>query len=201
MGLVHLIEPFAIRNARKLVAESLQAHGEEVIGLSMYHPVIDDEHPRCPNCYDPDYKQGDPSTCTVCYGTGFDGGVKRMGRMWAMFDDSPEVEEQVKRGVWHPTTRGIQLESHPQLIEHDYLFQVNRWSKDHRPLELGGAYIMDQVTNQSLRTGNQLAQRDSDRVGQKGRCHRLDTSHLIYKTHGRIIASSFSIPRLDRTQR
>ena len=197
MSRVDLTEPFAIRTARKAVRESMQMHGEEIIGLHMYHPVIDQDVERCPNCYDEDYKQGDPQSCTVCYGTTFNGGIKVMARMWAMFDDAPNVEEQTKRGVWQPGDRGIQIESHPIFMEHDYFFRVKRWSQDHRPLEMGDAFTVDAVTVNSLRTGNQVAQNTDDVVGQKCRAHQLDVSHIIYKVKGRVISDSFPVDRLD----
>ncbi|QGJ94895.1 hypothetical protein SEA_REDWATTLEHOG_35 [Gordonia phage RedWattleHog] len=197
MARVDLTEPFAIRNARKAVTESLQAHGEEVIGLAMYHVLTDPKHPRCPNCYDPDYKQADKAGCDICYGTSLQGGVKQMARMWAMFDDSPDIEDITKRGVWNPGNRNVQLEANPHLIEHDYVFRVRRWSRDHRPLELGDAFSLDRVTIMSLRTGNQYTQDDNDRVGQKCQAHLLDTSHVIYKANGRIISPDFPISRSD----
>lgn len=197
MARVDLVEPFAIRQARKAVRESLQAHGEEVIGLRMYHAVIDDKAERCPNCYDEDYKQGDPGTCSVCYGTTFNGGIKELSRMWAMFDDTPEIEKQDKRGVWRPEDRQVQLEANPHLVEHDFLFRVKRWSQDHRPLEFGDAYAVDVVSINSLRTGNQYVQTGDDRVGQKCQVHMLDETHVIYRVKGRVLSDSFPVLRWD----
>lgn len=197
MAIIDLAQPFAIRTARKQVMESLQAHGEEAIALHMFHPVLDTGAERCPNCYDEDYKQGDPQNCTICYGTTFNGGIKEMSRMWAMFDDAPNIESQEKRGIWQSGERTAQMEARPIMLEHDFLFRVNRWSQDHRPLELGEAYAVDAVMVDSLRTGHQLGQNVNDVVGQKCRLHLLDVSHVIYKTKGRVISDSFPVPRWD----
>ena len=197
MARVDLTEPFAVRTARKAVNESMQMHGEEVIGLHMYHPVIDKGHPRCPNCYDDVYKQGESYNCTICYGTTFKGGVKELFRMWAMFDDTPNVEKQEKRGVWQPGNRGLQLEANPHLLENDYVFRVAKWSSTHHPLQLGDAYALDTVTIMSLRTGNQYVQTDNDRIGQKCQVQMLGRDHVIYKTYPRLISENFPVPRMD----
>lgn len=201
MGRIDLVEPYAIRNARKAVIESMQAHGEEVIALAMYHPGIDENVPRCPNCYDPDYKQADKGSCSVCYGTSFDGGVKTMARIWAMFDDSTNLEKVERQGVWQMGNRGVQMEANPQMMEHDFLLRVKRWSHDHRPLEIAEAFSLDVVTIMSLRTGNQHVQTDADRIGQKAQAHMLDTSHVIYKVNGRLVSPDFTVPRLDGFRR
>lgn len=202
MARIDLTEPYAIRTARKQVQESLQAHGEEVIGLRMFHANLDKGAERCPNCYDDVYKQAETKDCSVCYGTTFKGGVKQLFRMWAMFDDSPNVEREEKRGIWQSGDRAAQFEAHPYLHENDFFIRVPRWSHDHRPLQFGDAFAIGPVTVMSLRTGNQFPQTDQDRIGQKTQVLRmLPPEHIIHKVQGRLISDMFTVPRIDGMKR
>jgi len=202
MARVDLVEPFAIRSARKCVRESLMAHGEEVIALKMYHPFPDEGvQPRCPNCYDDVYKAGEKFDCTVCYGTTFQGGVKELSRMWAMFTNNTDDEQINKRGVWQSTNRQVQMEANPGLWENDYLIRVRRWSQDHKPLDFADAYVLGGVTEETLRTGNQFVQDNNDRVGQRTKADGLTPDHVIYKVIGRLVSPDFPVLRTDGLSR
>lgn len=126
---VDLTEPYAIRQAREAVRDSLRSHGEECVLLHMYHVnEVQDVVPRCPACYDDVYKQGERYDCPRCYGTTFDGGVARVHRAWALFTDAQDVETFGKRGLWHPIASSVQTEPFPDLWQRDYVVRVARWS-------------------------------------------------------------------------
>lgn len=202
MSIVSLPEPFALRMARKAVRESLQNYGEEVIGLQMYHPVIDSGVPRCPVCFDDIYKQGGRADCSACFGTTFQGGIKEMSRMWAMFTTDTMKEQTKKRGVYQPFVYQVQMEYRPIFMENDYLFRVRRWSQDHKPLDVLAAYVMREMRPDTLRTGNQVGQDGSDYIGQRGTVDELPRDHVIYKTLERgIIRPDFTVLRSDGRRR
>lgn len=168
MPRIDLTEPYAIRQARQSVRDSLMSHGEECILLHMYHVnEVQDIQPRCPDCYDDVYKQGDRYDCSRCYGTTFDGGVRDAKRAWAIFTDAQDVETFGKRGLWHPIASTVQTEHLPDLWQRDYIVRVARWSQDHRVEEVDGIYVLKQVTNESLRTGAMHAQTVYDTISQR----------------------------------
>jgi len=182
MGRLDLVEPFAIRNLRKNVREAMQSHGEEVILLQMFHATTDEgTQGRCPNCYDDIYKASGQFSCDVCYGTTFEGGIKKMLRSWAIFTVNDGNELRRKRGEWQPDNRNVQLEASIDLMQNDYLVRVSKWSPDHRPVELSDRYVVGVVTDESLRTGNQVAQDDNDRVGQRCPVNMLKPEHVAYR--------------------
>ena len=168
MPRIELPEPYAIRQARQSVRDSLMSHGEECVLLHMHHAnEAQDVVPRCPACYDDIYKQGDRYDCSRCYGTTFDGGVAQAFRAWAIFTDAVDVETFGKRGFWHPIASSIQTEHLPDLWQRDYVIRVNRWTADHRVAEVDGIYVLKQVTNESIRTGAMRAQTNYDTIAQR----------------------------------
>ena len=165
---IDLTEPYAIRQARESVRDSLRSHGEECLLLHMHHAnEAQDVVPRCPACFDDTYKQGDRYDCNRCYGTTFDGGVAQAFRAWAIFTDAQDVETFGKRGFWHPIASSIQTEHLPDLWQRDYVIRINRWTADHRVDEVDGIYVLKQVTNESLRTGAMRAQTNYDTIAQR----------------------------------
>lgn len=195
---VDLIEPYAVRDMRRRVKESMQAHGEEVVLFPLYHASVDRQAPRCPVCYDDIYSSSGDSQCPACYGTGFDGGYKEKFRSWAMLG-TDDVEESIKRhGEYSPTTGSVNFEGLPELMENDVFARVKSWSKDHRPLDVEGIYRIDRVQVDSLRTGNVFAQLPSNSVGQRSTYSRLDDTSPFYKmlTDG-TLDPQISVPRYD----
>jgi hypothetical protein len=168
MPRIDLPEPYSVSLARQAVRDSLLSHGEECIALQMYH-VNDDENiaRRCPQCYDDIYKQSELANCGDCFGTTFAGGVKTAVRVWGLFTDQATAEQIGQNGVWAPDQRDVQTEPFPLLGEHDFIVRVRMWDSAHRPLEIEGFYGVQQVTRNSLRTGNRFGQARWDVVGQK----------------------------------
>jgi hypothetical protein len=153
--------------ARQAIRDSLMSHGEECVLIHTWHANEgEDVQPRCPACWNDIYKQGDRFDCDRCYGTTFDLGVKDVYRGWAIFTDSNDDESFTKRGLWHPMASSMHTEHMPDLWKRDFVVRVNRWSPDHRVLEIDGIYVMKQVTNESLRTGNAHGQTSLDNVSQ-----------------------------------
>ena len=181
MARVDLVEPYAVRDMRKRVKESMQAHGEEVILFQLYHASVDRQAPRCPVCYDDIYSSSGQAHCPECYGTGFEGGYKSKHRSWAMLGVA-DVDEQIKRhGEYTPTNGSVNFEGLPILTENDIFARVKSWSQDHRPLEVEGIYRIDVVKADSLRTGNVFGQLPSNSVGQRSNYIRLDNESPFYQ--------------------
>jgi hypothetical protein len=201
MARVDLVEPYAIRQLREMVRDSLRSHGEEVVVFRLFHPTSDPNAERC-WCYDEVYKDVETKDCPDCVGTGFQGGVKDVARIWAMFTASDNDEEFKKSGQYQHTKMSVQMEGQPTLMENDILARVLRWSNRHEPLEVEGFYILREIQVDSLRTGNDPARVQTNVVGQKSRtAMRLDEAHPIYKAAGRLVPSDKRVPRLDGLRR
>jgi hypothetical protein len=180
---IDLVEPYAIRNMRQWIRDSLMSHGEECILIHMWH-VNEAEalgQPRCPVCYDDIYKQGEKFDCERCYGTTYDGGVKDIYRAWGLFTDSQDEENFSKRGMWHPIARSMQTEHIPDLWQRDYVVRVTDWTIDHRPIDIDGIYVMKEVSNESLRTGNVAGQTQVDNIAQRCDLDRAAEEMPIYQ--------------------
>jgi hypothetical protein len=182
MARIDLVEPYAVRQARRAIRDSLMSHGEECVLIHTWHANEgEDVQPRCPACWNDIYKQGDRFDCDRCYGTTFDLGVKDVYRGWAIFTDSNDDESFTKRGLWHPMASSMHTEHMPDLWKRDFVVRVNRWSPDHRVLEIDGIYVMKQVTNESLRTGNAHGQTSLDNVSQIADLDRISDDMPISK--------------------
>lgn len=199
---IKLVENYAVTMARQSIRDSLMSHGEECILLQMYH-VGEDEGtaPRCPQCYDDIYKQSDAANCKDCFGTTFTGGVKAAIRVWGMFTDHVAAEQIGPKGVWTPDQRDMQCEPFPLLTEHDYLVRVRLWDASHRPTELEGYYGIQQVTRQSLRTGNRFGQWQWDVVGQKATVTELQKNSPIcsFKVLNQTFSDNYQVMRGSQT--
>lgn len=181
MSRVDLVEPWIIRDMRRRVKESMQAHGEEIILFQLYHASVDRKANRCPVCYDDIYSSAGQAHCPECYGTGFEGGYKSKHRSWAMLGVD-DVDEQIKKhGEYAPITGSVSFEGLPILSENDIFVRVRSWSQDHRPLEVEGVYRIDVVRVDSLRTGNVFGQLPSNSVGQRSNYSRLDDESPFYQ--------------------
>ena len=177
---IKLVENYAVTLARQSMRDSLMSHGEECIALQMYHVNVDEgKAERCPSCYDDMYKQSNAINCKDCYGTTFAGGVKSAVRVWSMFTDQAVAEQIGAKGVWQPDQRDMQCEPFPQLTEHDYIVRVRLWDSSHKALEIEGYYGLQQVTKNSLRTGNRFGQWQWDVVGQKATVTELQKNSPI----------------------
>lgn len=179
---IKLVEDYSVTQLRRFVRESMMYHGEEAILLAMYHVNADEGTvPRCPQCYDDIYSGSDYATCTTCYGTTFQGGVKFATRVWSIFSDKAASEKYGPNGVWAPDDREIQCEPFPELIEHDFVVRVRTWGANHTPTEIEGYYGISQVTRDSLRTGNRFGQWPWDVVGQRAKISELQSNSVIYQ--------------------
>ena len=202
MARVDLVEPYAVRDMRKRVKESMQAHGEEIILFQLYHASVDRKASRCPVCYDDIYSSSGDANCPACYGTGFENGYKSKFRSWAMLGVADVGEDVKKRGEYMSTTGQVSMEGLPLQAENDIFVRVRSWSQDHRPLEIEGIYRIDTVKVDSLRTGNVFAQMPSNSVGQKSNYSRLDETSSFYEmiTDG-TLDPHLPVPRFDGEDR
>ena len=62
-----------------------------------------------------------------CYGTSFAEPIKEAARVWAVFTDKPDAENQTAQGTFTPDQRQVQTEGFPVLMEHDVIVRVRRW--------------------------------------------------------------------------
>lgn len=202
MARIDLVEPYAVRDMRKRVKESMQAHGEEIILFQLYHASVDRKAPRCPVCYDDIYSSSGDSQCPACYGTGFENGYKTKYRSWAMLSTDDSDENIRKRGEYSPTVGQVNFEGLPQLMENDIFVRVRSWSQDHRPLEIEGFYRIDSVKVDSLRTGNVFGKLPSNSVGQRSNYSRLDEQSPFYRMiYDRTLDPQLPVPRYDGEDR
>lgn len=175
---IKLVNQYSIDRARNYVRGSLQAHGEQCILLSMYHPSDNPIPAPCPNCAD-DVYDGGSNNCMICYGTGFLGGIKTARRVWGLFSDHKRTEKFTEQGSWAADAREIQTEAFPELLEHDYVVRVRQWDLNNIPIELEGFYIVGEVTADSLRTGGRFGQFRWDVVGQRASITKQPASVAI----------------------
>lgn len=181
MARIDLVEPYAVRLARQSIRDSLMSHGEECILFHMYHVNdVPSTQERCPACFDDIYKGDESFNCTRCYGTSYDGGVAQVFRAWGIFTDSLDTEDQGRTGFWHPQNRSLQTEHMPDLWQRDYVVRVEEWTLDHRPVSIEGIYVMKDVSNESLRTGNRAGQTSVDNIAQECEIQRIAEEMPIY---------------------
>lgn len=186
---IKLVEDFAVAQLRRDVRDSLQTVGEQVVVLAMRHPIIDEDAERCPECDDDVYNEAE-GHCGICYGTRFAQPVKTAAKVWAMFSDQVVDETFTKQGVWQSDQREMQTEAFPQLMEHDFVLRVRRWTSDGRIAEIEGFYSIQKVTNNSVRTGNRFGQYTWDVIGQKAVITEVNDSVAI--TRYPVLGKSFA---------
>ena len=172
MAVVKLTENWAVTQLRNQVRDSLTYHGEQCILLSLYHAFSDPDAEKCPRCTNDVYLGGE-NFCPVCYGTGFNNGVKSAQRVWGLFTDKVVSEQYGQRGEYQPDSREGQFEPFPMLIEHDVVVRVRRWDTSFAPIDVEGFYIIQAVTRDSVRTGSKFGQQTFDVIGQKATLTRL----------------------------
>ena len=197
MATVKLVEDYAISQARNSVRDSLQMHGERCVLLSMYHPFFDGDAPKCPFCTDDVYTESG-QMCTICWGTGIQGGVKQAVLVWGLFTDRQVEEKYQQHGIWAADNREFQTEALPLLIEHDYVVRVRRWNNNHTPAEIEGYYGIQAVVRDSLRTGDRFGQTATDVVGQRASISLVSDATNIarYPVVGVEFSSASSTPAL-----
>ena len=165
MAEIKLVENYAVTQLRNDVRDSLQMAGEQAILLQLYHAGDPDAVP-CPQCGDDIYDSPEMD-CLSCYGTRFDGGVRTAMLVWSLFTDHDVAEQLGPRGVFQPDVRSVQFEAFPLVKEHDVIVRVQQWASEGVPAVLQGYYILQTVSQRSLRTGNRFGQFNWDVVAQK----------------------------------
>lgn len=180
---IKMVEPFTVDFTRQSVRSSLAWLGEEAVLLQLWREG-DPGAQRCDLCYDDIYKspgfmQTTQGICPECFGTTFTGGVRQAVRVWAVFSDHKASEEYGKKGTWDPDSREIQCEPFPQLTEHDIVVRVKTWTPDHHAQEVFGYYRLQEVTQDSMRTGNRFGQATWDVVGQRANLQLLGPGEPI----------------------
>jgi hypothetical protein len=174
VAVIKLVEDYSVRQLRRDVRDSLTLAGEQAILLNTFHVGEADAIP-CPQCGDDIYKSPE-ADCLSCYGTMFDGGVRKANKIWALFTDKPVPEQDGPRGVFRPDVRSVQFEAFPMISEHDVLVRVRAWGAPGTPSELEGFYMLQVPQRRSLRTGSRFGQHSWDVVGQKAQLSELPAS-------------------------
>lgn len=181
MGRFDFPEPYAINLARQSVRDSLMSHGEMSIAFAAFHPSRDKdvERYRCSH-YDDIYKdKRNDLDCTSCYNTSYTR-FKEVARVWALYTDTTNNEDQNRQGTWVSSQRNVQTEFTPALMSGDFIVRVSYW--DHRkPLVIEEVYRVHDVRPESLRTGARFGQAYYDAVGQKLMVHKEPESHPLFE--------------------
>lgn len=169
------------RAARQFI-ESAQNVGEECVALTMYHVGVDaGTQPRCSYCFDQVYGGSDTNNCVHCFGTTFEGGVRKISRAWAIFTDNNETADDFdKRGEWIRDERRVEIEAYPTLLQHDYLVRILEWGTGHTVKKISGYYSLGVVQEYTLREGSRLGQQVVDKYGQSSKVQLLPSDHVIY---------------------
>lgn len=159
---------------RNNIRDAMMMHGERAILLSLFHAGDADAVP-CAVCGDDLYKSPEMD-CTNCYGTMFAGGVRYAMIVWSIFTDRQDPEQLEKQGIWRMSAREAQFEAFPRVREHDTIIRVKTWTDEHTPGEVDGYYMLQNVTQRSLRAGNHYGQDDTNLVAQKAQITELGES-------------------------
>jgi hypothetical protein len=190
---------YAVNQVYANIKNAMQLLGEECLLLRMIHVNDAGDQPRCSTCYNDVYKQIEDPNCLNCYGTTFEGGIREVWRVWAIFDDQTQDEKKAKDGVWGNEDHEVQTEPFPELQQNDYAIRVKQWdSIKQAPLELGLRYRLGPVSPVSVRTGSRFSMTNSDRVAQKFHAIMLPISNVIYSYN---IALEVQFPRYDNQRR
>jgi hypothetical protein len=200
MAEIKLVENYAVTQLRNDVRDSLQMAGEQAILLQLYHPGDPDAVP-CPQCGDDIYKSPE-ADCNSCYGTMFEGGVRTAMLVWALFTDNTNAEQLGPRGAWRPDNRSVQFEAFPLVDEHDVIVRVRQWAAQGTPAVLEGYYMLQAVTQRSLRTGNRFGQFNWDTVAQKAAVAELNgvTKAIVnYPILGKTFTESVQLTQATAT--
>lgn len=174
MAVIKVVEDYAVSQLRKDVRDSMSLAGEQSVLLQLYHPG-DPDAKACPQCNDTIYKSPEVD-CNSCYGTMFDGGVRKAMKVWALYTDHDLAEQLSPRGTWQPDERAVTFEAFPMVTEHDVLVRIRRWNTDGTPLELEGFYRLQKIKRRSLRTGNRFGQWSWDVVSQQTQISEVSSS-------------------------
>lgn len=197
MARVDLAERHAVEQARRAVRDSLMSFGEESVLVAVRHVNADHGADRCHVCWDDVYKQPRMPDCSHCFGTTFESPVRAAARVWSLFADTSQNETIRNRGVWAADDRAFQTEALPQIIEHDFVVRVSEWSPAKEVLKVEGVYMVQEVFQDSLRTGARYGQTSFDVVGQRANVTKLHDLTGIYRMP--VLGQRFS--RLDGLQR
>lgn len=171
MAVIKLYEPYEVSHMRYNFRDACMMHGEQAILLQMYHPG-DADVTQCPQCGDDVYMSPELD-CTLCYGTTFLGGVRHATRVWAIFGDSDSPETIDKKGEWQERKHTAQFEAFPPVREHDIVVRVTGWNPDSTPVGVQNYYMLQSVTQRSLRTGSRMGQASYDIIAQKSEMTKL----------------------------
>lgn len=199
MAVIRIPQPYTSAWMANNTREAFMTMGEETILLHTYHVLADlGTIPRC-GCFNSTYEQSGNWECPHCYGTTFLGGIKSSYRMWGIFADHPIDETYSKQGQWTADDRSVQIEAEPTIMRHDFLIRVRQWDNLHNPISFGDRYVIGEVNQLTLRTGNLYGQQDdhADSYGQKANLHRLPPNHPIQQ----YVVPLGSINRIDNFPR
>lgn len=155
--------------------------GERLVVLRTFHPSIDHDTKRCPDCYSTVYKQSaEPKLCPTCYGTTFSPAFKEItvGRGIVGLDENTKPNE--KTGEYSVEETSIQLEAYPRLYDGDIIFRVEEWFDYDTPKTLGDAYKVHKVSQLNVRTGTRKS-KPVMTMGQKATVAKIPREFSIYQ--------------------
>jgi hypothetical protein len=185
MPIIRRPKPHERNHFARGFVDSAQRLGEQIIALKMFKSSDPNNSSRQKSeHWDEVYQQVDYfDRENNDYGNVFNGGVDQAYRIWSIWNESTDGEQYSKRGEFLAEKREVQTEPWPELVQHDYLIRVKRWSPTGVPLELHPFryVITTPVTDATVHTGGQLSQTDADRWGQRFSVSALPENHPIYE--------------------
>lgn len=195
MEVVALLQPWAIDHEQTYHSEALQSFGEKVI-VRVAWQVQDFEAgivERCTECmqggtltiqqrYSDLYKEAGDSRCLNCFGIGFDGGFRPTTYIVYMLAvDDPDQRQRGQTGEVYSNVLDAQFLWEPVLAEGDMIVRVDEWVDDVTPASEEGRYRLDDISQQSVRTGQRMSNTDEITVSQQGRISRLPPDNIYYE--------------------
>lgn len=183
-NVIRVPENYTSYNVASKVKEAAQIMGEEMIGLVTYRVGIDElTQPRCV-CFNDVYDQTQNYQCPYCYGTTFAGGIKESWRTWGIINDDKnrDLVNSEKQGIFNTHKFSAQVEPFPSYMEGDFIVRVHQWDTNRAiPLTLAERYVITDVKQYSIRTGNRYGLSNQDQISQELQLDILPASHPIYK--------------------
>ena len=114
---------------RKNVQDAQQWLGENAAVCSMYNSQNAEGVPRCSHCFNPIYGSSSTSggICQWCYGTGYEGGIRKMWLCPVLPSQTDYSQTYDNRGQLAGELMGFQLPDYVETWQDDFILRLNGW--------------------------------------------------------------------------
>ena len=156
---------------KKNVQEAFQWLGENAVVLSMFNSQNAGDTPRCVHCWDPDYGQSDTSgrICPYCYGTGYEGGIRKM---WCcpIITSQPDFAQLYEnKGQLAEEILNFQLPDYVEVWQDDFILRLNGWQTK----EENNSFVMNPAITRAYELATPQLQFVKDGFGYMGSVQRI----------------------------